>query len=351
MKRFLLLTVLSLYIIFSSSDAQAGNPDRQGESGAYELLINPWARSAGLGTIGSSSVRGVDGMHFNVAGMSRVGNTEISLGHTIYLQGTTVSVNSLGLTQPIGKSGTIGVSLMALNFGDILVTTTSQPEGTGATFSPNFFNLAVGYSHIFANKISVGLLARMVNESTSDVSASGVAFDAGVQYVSGEKDNFHLGISLRNIGSQLSFGGEGLAFQGQNAGVAYPLSYEQRSAGFELPSMLNIGLAYDFYPANKIKLSTLGNFTSNAFSKDQLGLGLELEYNKMFTLRAGYNKEIGKTANNNTLGNSVYTGLSGGLSVDIPLSRENKRSFAVDYAYQATRVFGGTHNIGIRFGF
>ena len=34
----------------------------------------------------------------------------------------------------------------------------------------------------------------------------GWAIDAGVQYVSGEKDNFKLGISLRNIGSPMQFG-------------------------------------------------------------------------------------------------------------------------------------------------
>ena len=36
-----------LCILFVAS-VSAGNPDRQGEAGAYELLMNPWARSSGL---------------------------------------------------------------------------------------------------------------------------------------------------------------------------------------------------------------------------------------------------------------------------------------------------------------
>lgn len=50
------------------------------------------------------------------------------------------------------------------------------------------------------------MLMRLVSESIQDVSASGFAIDAGVQYVAGPKDNFKLGISLRNIGSPMAFG-------------------------------------------------------------------------------------------------------------------------------------------------
>lgn len=40
---FFILTLAFSFIAVDS--VQAGNPDRQGEAGAYELLLNPWARS------------------------------------------------------------------------------------------------------------------------------------------------------------------------------------------------------------------------------------------------------------------------------------------------------------------
>ena len=60
----------------------------------------------------------------------RINKTEVSLGHAIYLQGTGININAFGLAQRVGKSGSFGISLMALDFGDIRVTTTAQPEGT-----------------------------------------------------------------------------------------------------------------------------------------------------------------------------------------------------------------------------
>ena len=66
----------------------AGNPDRQGEAGAYELLMNPWARSAGLHTMNTSGVQGVEALRLNVAGLSRINQFEVATSYANYLQGT-----------------------------------------------------------------------------------------------------------------------------------------------------------------------------------------------------------------------------------------------------------------------
>lgn len=325
----------------------AGNPDRQGEAGAYELLMVPYARMAGLHAMNTSMVTGVEAMHLNVAGLARINKTEVVLGNAQYLQGTGIKKNALGLSQRIGKNGAFGLSLMALDFGDIRVTTTQQPEGTGVSFSPNFFNLGFGYSHIFENKISVGVLFRLISESIADVSAAGFALDAGVQYVTGPKDNFKFGISLRNIGSRMTFGGEGLSTFTQGSGdTDYELTFSQRSAGFELPSVLHIGLSYDFYPSAAHRLTILGNFTANSFSEDQVGAGLEYSLKDMFMLRGGYKYEFGS---DDPITAPIYTGLCAGASIQVPLSKENKNvKFGIDYAYRQTRLWNGTHNIGVR---
>ena len=64
------------------ASAFAGNPDRQGEAGAYELLINPWARSAGLHTMTTACIRGVEALQLNPAGLARVKGTEIGLSNS-----------------------------------------------------------------------------------------------------------------------------------------------------------------------------------------------------------------------------------------------------------------------------
>ena len=61
--------VLSVGILISSG-AFAGNEDRAGQSGAGEILINPWARASSWGSANSGFVHGVERManecaHYN----------------------------------------------------------------------------------------------------------------------------------------------------------------------------------------------------------------------------------------------------------------------------------------------
>ncbi|HMN88849.1 MAG TPA: PorV/PorQ family protein [Saprospiraceae bacterium] len=347
MKRLLHSFYITVLCAVITSAAWAGNPDRQGEAGAYELLMNPWARSAGLHTMTTSLVTGVEALQLNVAGLARINRTEVLMGHSIYLQGTDMRTNAFGFGQRMGKNGAFGVSIMALDFGDIAVTTTNLPEGTGATFSPSFFNIGFSYSHLFENKVSVGVTFRGISEAIADVSAFGFAIDAGVQYVTGEQDNFKFGISLRNVGSRMTFGGEGLATPAPSPNQGgYALTYEQRAASFELPSLLNIGLSYDFLLPGNNRITAVGNFTANSFSRDEIGGGLEYSLNELFMLRAGYRYEMGA---DEIIQSSLYTGPSAGASVELPLSKENKKTrLGIDYAYRQTRVWNGTHNLSVR---
>jgi len=345
--------MLALMLSLCLSDvAMAGNPDRQGEAGAGQLLMNPWARTAGLHTMTTSHASGVEAMRINPAGVVRVEKSEFLFANTRYLEGTEIFLNAFGMAQKVGKNGAFGVSLMAVDLGDILVTTEEQPQGTGATFSPSLFNLGLSYAHIFENKVSVGLTMRVVSEATSDISAFGLAIDAGVQYVTGPQDNFKFGISLRNIGTPMKFSGQGLSQQAPNPGnnQSYDLTYFQRSQQFELPSVLNIGGSYDFIINPKNRLTVIGNFTSNSFSQDELGAGVEYGFNKMVMLRGGYKYTLGSFEDGG-LRAPIYTGVSAGLSVEVPFKKGSDGKFGIDYAYRQSRLWNGTHNIGVRFSF
>lgn len=326
----------------------AGNPDRQGEAGGYELLLNPWARNAGLHAMTTSMASGVEAMQINIAGLSRMGKSEFVIGHARLFEGTGITLNSLGFATKMGEAGALGISLTAMDFGDIQVTTTGAPEGTGATFSPNFFNMALSYSYTFDKKVSVGILLRGISESIADVSAFGLCLDAGVQYVTGVKDNFKFGVSLRNMGSPMRFNGEGLSFTTPDPGTGqYPITVDQRAAGFELPSMLNIGLSNDFYVGDKNRITAVGNFTANSFSVDQMGIGAEYAYREMFMARVGYRSDLGLSPDDPE--HNVYTGLCAGVTIEVPLKKDSLGKFAVDYAYLATNPFEGTHNFSLRY--
>lgn len=326
----------------------AGNPDRQGEAGANQLLINPWARSAGLHTMNTSAVTGTDALFLNVAGLSRINKMQLQLCHSRYLAGADININALGFAQRVGKGGAFGISLVSFDMGDFDLTTEDTPEGSGATFSPSFFNLGISYSQLFANRVSVGITVKLVNESITNAGAHAVALDAGVQYVTGENDNFKFGISLRNVGGKMRFTGEGLSEQlnNPNPTFEYPITYYQRSAQYELPSQLNIGASYDWIIGKSNRLSLLGNFTSNAFSRDQVGGGLEFSLGKNFGLRLGYKYEL--STSGNSIEASLDNGLCGGLSVSLPVRKGSDTRVSLDYAYRSTDIYQGIHNVALR---
>jgi hypothetical protein len=348
--------MLALCSAVLSSSLQAGNEDRVGQAGATELLINPFARSSGWAGANTSMVRGLEAQFMNVAGTAFTKKTEVLFAHSNWFGGSGIAINSFGITQGVGKdkTGTIGLSVMSMNFGDILVTTVDQPEGGIGTFTPNLTNIGLSYAKEFSNSIYGGLVLRTISQSISDVRATGVCFDAGVQYITGKTENIRFGISLRNVGPRMQFNGDGLSFRGTIPVTGASLTVEQRSEAFELPSLLNIGGAYVFNSIEKHEITIAANFTSNSFSKDQVVAGLEYSFNKMFMVRGGYMTEISSSGNDaaddisNTNGRSnAFTGPTAGFTVEAPLNKKGT-TFAIDYAYRATNPFSGVHTIGAR---
>jgi len=338
--------IYTLLILLFGVTLFAGNPDRQGEAGASELLFNPWARSAGLHSMSTSFVKGVEAMRLNVAGIGRIENIEFSASNARLYEGADLGFNSFGFVKKVGKNGAFGVSMAAVDFGDISRTTTQLPGGTGGTFSPSFFHMGIGYSQTYENKISVGILFRAISESIPDVGARGFAIDAGVQYVSGENDEFKLGISLRNVGSPLKFDGEGLSIQVVPPDGDGTITVQQRASPYEMPSVLNIGVSYDFAIGTENLLRATTNFTSNAFGRDQIGVGAELYLFKDFAIRGAYKLDFGDSSG---ALNNIYTGPAAGATANFKLS--NNFGLGIDYAYRATNPFKGSHNLSLRVTF
>jgi len=352
MKRLsnLLLFTIAGCLAGSSVVLKAGNEDRVGQAGATELLINPFARSSGWAGANTSMVRGLEAQFLNVAGLAFIKKTEVVFANTRWLGGSGASINSFGLSQAVGKdkTGTIGLGVTTMGFGDIPITTVDNPEGGIGTFSPTLTNIGVSYAREFSNSIYGGITVRIINERISDVNASGVCFDAGVQYVTGKKEQIRFGIALRNVGPRLQFNGDGLSLRGSIPLTGASLTMLQRNEAFEMPSLLNIGGAYIFDLGEKSKLTAALNFTSNSFSKDQFQGGAEYAYNKMFMLRAGYMMEMGSPGTTNPFDRtSALTGPTGGFSVEVPLNKKGT-TFAIDYAYRSTNPFSGVHTVGAR---
>lgn len=345
---------VALISALTMPSAMAGNDNRRGTAGGSELLINPWAGSTGWGGVNISSVRGLQSMFNNVAGLAFVDHFELAYSNTILNGGksgqvSSGSVNTFGLGIRLFESGVLGAYVMTMGFGDIDITTYGSPDGGNGTFSPSYMNINVAYAHSFTRSIHGGVNFRLITESTDNVSASGFTIDAGIQYVTGANDELKFGISLKNWGPTMSFEGTGLSLTMLHLGNNFTV--ETRSAEMEMPTCLNIGISYDFlFDKWNQRLTIAGAFTSNAFLRDNYALGLEYGLLDMFQLRCGYVYQEGLWGDDAA---TALSGLHAGASVDVPFSKkkDNNMGLTIDYSYRTANNLKGTHAIGATFRF
>jgi hypothetical protein len=220
-------------------------------------------------------------------------------------------------------------------------------------------NLGVSYSKSFSNSISAGVTARLVSEGIPDVSASGMALDAGVQYTttlipkvgSLKRNDFKFGVSVRNIGPDLQFDGDGLSYKALIQNGNFDKTMEVKTDVVKLPAMLNMAASYDIrldktqgVYDNRLTLAI--GFTNHSFSANQTTISAEYGFKDLVSVRAGYCYQEGVfSADTRT---SAFTGPFGGLSYDWNIDDNNIVS--LDYSYRATNPFNGVHSFGIRIG-
>jgi hypothetical protein len=351
---------MALSVVFAvSTSTFAGNEDRAGSAGSTDLLINPWARSSGLGGSNSAFVKGLEAQFLNVAGLAYTTKTEILFSHSRWLAGSGIGINAFGVAQNLGKKrGVFGLSVTAMDSGPIQETTVNQPEGTGSTYNVSNLNIAISYARAFSDKISGGITIRVISQSISNVAASGFSIDAAIMYKTTlgtkrelNKDNLHFGISLKNIGPRMSATGDGLTVQYSSPIHGALISVQQRSAEFELPALMNIGIGYIYRITKKHSLDFSFNFTTNSFTRDQFMLGAEYNFNSMLMIRGGFAFEegiFGDREGTTPALTNAFTGPSGGISFEAPFKKNGKTKIGIDYSYRATYNFLGVHSFGAR---
>jgi hypothetical protein len=145
----------------------------------------------------------------------------------------------------------------------------------------------------------------------------------------------------------MRFAGDGLSERVlvRDISPSYSMTANNRSEQFELPSLFNIGGAYDYKISEMHRVTGAVNFTSHSFTRDEYQAGLEYAFRNLFMVRGGYSfipkDEITERIS------SAYTGPTFGFSVELPLGKGGK-VFGLDYSYRVTDYFDGTHAIGAK---
>jgi hypothetical protein len=344
-KIFKLIPVFILILATVNIFAEGGK--RTGTAGASELLIPVGPRGIAMGESNLVAVSGIEALYWNPAGVSHMQNSaDVLFSHMSYIADIGVEYGAVAAN--FEGFGVVALSIKSLSIGDIPVTTTINPDGTGETFSPSMVTAGLSYSRMLTDAISVGLTANLVSERIADVSATGVAFDFGIIYQNlGDIDGLNIGVVLKNLGTEMKFDGSGLYQFGQINGVNRPPTfYKVDAAAFEMPFNFQLAAGYKPVIDEMNSLQFTGTYMNNNFSADEYKLGGEYGYNNLFFLRAGY--QFAPNAGESFGENNYIYGLTAGAGINYEVEGF---SVKVDYAFRDTKFFDGNHIFALTLGF
>lgn len=346
--RLFVIAVLVAAVLSGAFNTVDAQNKRTGTAAATELLVPIGARDLALGGSSLATTSGVEAIYWNPAGLGHLGGhaAEGMFSSMSYIGDINVNYGAVGAS--FGEFGVVGFSVKSFDFGDIALTSEDDPEGnSGRVFNPTYVTVGLTYSRALTDAISIGTTMKVISEQIDRVSASGFALDFGVQYrgLVGVR-GLHLGVAIKNIGPQMKFDGSGLyraAIAPDGRRPEQQMKYEAGS--FELPSLIEIGLAYDGKSGENMMYGVTTSFTNNNLYLDEYRVGGELGYKMQdltFFARGGINLIPQAEEKENIFGPTFGVGFvyaAAGMDV------------IIDYAYRQVEYFDANQVFSLKLGF
>ena len=339
MKSKIGFALLMIGLLLLSGQALAGSPGRLGTAGAQELRIPVGSRATAMGGSAIADVAGVEALYWNPAGAADVSGVEIAFSHLSYI--ADINLNYFGITTAVQNIGTLGAGIRVLDIGDIAVTTEEFPEGTGATYSPNYFVFGLTYARRLTDRVTFGATGMYIHEKVMWQTASGLAFDLGFQYTTGI-EGLRFGIVMKNYGPNMQFDGADFEYferPTRDDPQAIKKTMRLVSSSFELPSSIQFGTAYELMAMGENSVVVTGNFQSNSFSDDEYRAGVEYAFGEQFFLRGGYVLS--------DQSDYIY-GATFGAGLNLALGEAN---LVFDYTYGSTEFFDANQFFTVKMAF
>jgi hypothetical protein len=301
------------------------------QTGFNFLSLSSDARSSGMGNA-VNSLSGFSGaMAANPASMAEM---PTFLSATFDMNKWIADINYLSasviLSPAAGDYGTVGLSVQAVDYGDVEGTLVDRnnPNGYFETgmINPTALSVGLGYSKMISKQFGVGARIKyayqslgessMFDDVSGDVTtktnkANVLAYDFGTIYKTGIR-SIVFGMSVTNFSSEIK--------------------YEQE--GFQLPLLFTFGISANLFElislaeSNQVLMLAV-DWTHPRSHPEQLKVGVEYTFMKLLSLRGGY------------VGGNDESSFTYGVGI-------SQFGFAVDYSYTPFGVFGNVQQVTAR---
>lgn len=333
----LLIFIILLGIFFPDS-VFAQKVTKTGTTAAKFLSIGIGPRAISMGGAFCSVSNDASTIYWNPAGIAYSDQFQGFFSNTSLFAG--IGLNYFGLIVPGGDIGNFAASVTAVNYGSIPVTTETQPEGTGESFSPLSLAVGLSYARFITEDFAVGATAKLVTETIYHSNATGIAFDIGTVF----KTPFYgvrFASSISNFGTKMQMSGSDLLIRYNvdptRAGSNNTTDANVATDQFDLPLKLQIGVSKDFlFMENQRFTLAVDGIVPND-NNESVNVGGELAlFDEMFSIRGGYKSLF--------LADS-QEGLT--LGVGIKYKRPGFIDIGIDYSYQKYTYLGGVSSFSV----
>ena len=296
-------SIITLCILIGLSHCILG---QQAGSTTYDFLnLTNSARVAALGgnQVGMS-IKDVSLVFHNPADLSDKLHQALTFNYVPYV--SDIQMTYAGYAHHLNGIGTLGLSIHAVNYGNF---DRADVNGTlNGTFVAAEYAVNLSYAKVLSSKLTAGLSLKPIISNMEQYNSFGLAADLGLLYRT-ENQLFSAGLTLKNIGSQLSTYND--TYEPLPADLQIGISKKAAHAPFRFSltaqDLFDLNMKYKVRDGDGNLIENEGN-TNNIFDRTMrhLIVGLELVPSDNFYVAVGYNhrrrQELGLSEKMSTAG-------------------------------------------------
>jgi hypothetical protein len=327
--------IVMVFIVLISTSVFAEDMEKVAQTGFQFLSITSDARAAAMGGAVTTLSMGSSALFFNPAMMTEMeGFLDMTASQNQWIADIRHNAFSIAVKPGAGSWGVFGVSLQAVDYGEVLgtVVDASNPEGYQdiGNIEPTALSIGLGYAKALSDRFSVGGQVRWVKQdlgesivpvdiSEADTTVGKVlnelmplAFDFGTLFKTGIK-SLAFGMSVRNFSKEIKYVDE----------------------GFQLPLVFTMGVSMnlmDLFETGESAQSLYLSMDATHYRShsEQLIVGLDYRLNDLLSIRGGY------------VSSNDEDGINFGFGI-------SHFGLTFDYAYTPFGVFEKVQRMTVRF--
>jgi len=325
------------------------SPIRVGTTAVDFLSIGFGSAGSSMGDAYSAIANDISSAYWNPAGLAHMRQNEVMFVHQPWL--VDINTNFIGVGVNVPSIGTLAFSIIAVDYGEMDVTTMDFQEGTGEKFDATDISFTFSYARSLTNWFAVGFSGKYISSSIWHSTASAVAADLGIQIKTlffspggGRENGLTIGMSISNYGTRMRYDGLDLLnpidISEYEDGNFSDTPGQFRLQEWELPLIFRIGfVVHPILTENhKVSLAVDALHPNNNSESVNMGAQYSFDFPGLgnVSLRGGYKALF--------MEDSQY-GPTFGFGLETFLL--NNSGIKIEYSYRDVGILGNTNCYGI----